>query len=282
MEEFENIGTFAEILPDDKYNLVKLAQKKYTVAVTGDGVNDLPALKLANVGIAVKNAMDALKSTADFVLTGSGISVIHDAIIESRKIFSRLYTYSVYRISESFRVIVTIAVLGIIYGTYPLQPIQLILLALLNDIPIISLAFNHVKVASEPSKINSKARLVLSTLFGSVGTLNSLLLVVIARSIFHFNWDVIQTLFFLKLTVSGHMLIYVAHTKERWYKYFPSKQVIWATSITQAVATVFALTGLFMHQVSFSLVIFVWIWTIFWMQISELMKDVSVKLNREK
>ena len=276
-DEFARIGTFAEILPDDKYDLVQLAQKQYIVAVTGDGINDLPALKAANVGIAVKNAVDALKSTADFVLTRSGISGIRDAIIESRKIFARLYAYSVYRISESFRVIVTIAVLGIIYGTYPLQPIQLILLALLNDIPIISLAFNRVKIASIPSKINAKARLKLSTLFGFVGTINSLLLVFITRNILHFDWDTIQTLFFLKLAVSGHMLIYVAHTKERWWKYLPSKQVIWATSVTQVIATTLALTGFLMHQISFGLVIFAWIWAIFWMQVSELMKDINKK-----
>ena len=282
MKEFENIGTFAEILPDDKYNLVKLAQKKYIVAVTGDGINDLPALKMANVGIAVKNSVDALKSAADFVLTGSGISVIRDAIVESRKIFARLHAYSVYRISESFRIIITIAVLGVIYGIYPLEPVQLILLALLNDIPIISLAFNRVKVATIPSKINAKKRLKISTLFGLVGVLNSVLFVFITRNILYFDWEIIQTLFFLKLTVSGHMLIYVVHTKERWYKYFPSKQVIWATSITQIIATIFALVGLFMHQVSLTLVILVWIWAFFWMQISEVMKDISEKIGAYK
>ncbi len=272
--EFNGIGAFAEILPVDKYRLVKFAQGKYVVAVTGDGVNDLPALKAADVSIAVKNAVDALKSAADLNLLGSGISVIRDAIIESRKIFARLYSYSVYRISESFRVVLTIAILGLLYGAYPLQPIQLILLALLNDIPIISLAFNRVKIAAEPSKINAKSRLILSTLFGSVGLLNSTLFVIIFRNILHFGWEPIQTLFFLKLTVSGHMLIYVAHTKERWYKYLPSKQVIWATLITQLVATTFAAAGIFMPKVSPVLIVFVWLWAIFWMQVSEFMKDI--------
>ncbi len=271
-EEFESVGVFAEILPEDKYHLVKIAQKKYVVAVTGDGVNDLPALKAADVSIAVKNAVDALKSAADLNLLGSGISVIRDAIIESRKIFARLYSYSIYRISESYRVVLTIAVLGLIYGTYPLQPIQLILLALLNDIPIISLAFNRVKIATRPSKINAKDRLMLSTLFGSVGLLNSFLFIVILRNILHMDWQPIQTLFFLKLTVSGHMLIYVAHTKQHWYKYLPSRSVMVATFATQIVATVFAVAGIFMPRVSIVLVIFVWFWAILWMQVSELMK----------
>jgi H+-transporting ATPase len=279
MKEFASVGTFAEIFPEDKYNLVRLARKKYVVAVTGDGVNDLPALKAADVGIAVKNSVDALKSAADLVLMSSGISVIKDAIIESRKIFARLYAYSVYRISESFRVIVTIAVLGIIYNVYPLLPIQLILLALLNDIPIISLAFNRVRIATKPSKINAKSRLLLSTMFGSVGTMNSLLFVFLARNILHLGWDSIQTLFFLKLTVSGHMLIYVAHTKERWYKYLPSREVIWATILTQLLATGLAAAGIFMNRVSAGWIIFVWIWALFWMQVSEVMKDLKERIG---
>ncbi len=279
--EFEKIGTFAEILPDDKYELVRFARERYSVAVTGDGVNDLPALKMADVGIAVKNAVDALKSTADLVLMSDGISVICDAIIESRKIFSRLYVYSVYRISESFRIIVTIAVLGIIYGTYPLQPIQLIILALLNDIPIISLAFNRVKITTTPSEIKAKSRLILSTLFGFVGVVNSLLFVAIARNFFHLGWDAIQTMFFLKLTVSGHMLIYVAHTKERWYRYLPSKEVIFATLATQIIGTIFSGCGFFMTRISISLIVFSWIWSAIWMQVSEFTKDLSRKINKE-
>lgn len=278
-KEFNSIGTFAEILPSDKLNLVQFAQAndKYIVAVTGDGINDLPALKAANVSIAVKNAVDALKSMADINLLGNGISVIQDSIIESRKIFSRLYTYSVYRISESIRIVTTITLLGIVYGIYPLTPIQLIILAILNDIPIISLAFNRVKVSTKPSKINAKARLCLSALFGLVGIVSSLLFFVLMKNIWKFDPSTIQTLFFLKLTLSGHMLIYVAHTMSRWYKYLPSKRVIVATFSTQIVATIFAWKGIFMSPVSIKSIIFVWVWAILWMQISEKMKDVHRK-----
>lgn len=277
---FDRSSVFAEILPSDKSALVEAARSmNYTVAVTGDGVNDLPALKTADVGIAVKNAVDALKSTADLTLFTHGVTVIKDAIIESRKIFSRLYSYSVYRISESFRIIITIAVLGILYENYPLTPIQLILLALLNDIPIISLAFNRVKIAKKPSSINAKERLKLSTAFGMVGTINSLLFFLIIKNIFQFDWNIIQTLFFLKLTVSGHMLIYVAHTKERWWRYLPSKEVILATGLTQLIGTFFAAAGIFMAKVNIKWIIFVWIWAIFWTQVSELTKYLNQKFK---
>lgn len=275
---FEHTSVFAEIMPEDKLSIVDTASKNHITAVTGDGINDLPALKSSQVGIAVANAVDALKGCADLVLLKPGISVIKDAVIESRKIFSRIYTYSVYRISESFRLIVTITILGVLLGTYPLTPIQLILLALLNDLPIISLAFNRVKVAHSPSSINVKNRFKLSCIFGIVGVFNSILLYLGAVYIFHLDAAIIQTLYFLKLTVGGHLLLYIAHTEGRWYKFLPSKEVIIATSVTQLIATFLAISGTFMPAaISWQLAVFVWLWALGWMQIGELAKHLVNK-----
>lgn len=279
---FQNVGSFAEVLPEDKFHLVEKAKSYFVVAANGDGVNDLPAIKAANVGIAVKTAVSALKSTADIVLLSEGISVIKDAIIESRKIFERIYTYSLYRISESVRLIITIAILGLAYGLYPLTALQIILIALLNDIPIISLAFDNVKIAARPAKIDAKSRFILSSLFGLTGVATSLLLFYIVNSLLHLEWGVVQTMFFLKLTVSGHLLIYVAHTKERWWKFLPSKQVILATAITQLIATLLALTGFLMPgRLTLGEVVFVWIWSLLWMQVSEVMKIVHARFIRD-
>ncbi len=275
---FQRTGAFAEILPEDKFRLVQKAKEFFVVASNGDGINDLPAIKAANVGIAVKNAVTALKATADIVLLSEGISVISDAIIESRKIFERLYVYSLYRISESLRLIVTIAILGILYGVYPMTALQIILIALLNDIPIISLASDKVKITNRPAKIDAKKRFTLSSLYGMVGVANSLLLFFLVRNIWHLDWAIIQTMYFLKLTVSGHMLIYVAHTKERWWKFFPSKQVIWATTLTQLIATGLAFTGFLMSgRLTLGQIGFVWLWAFFWMQVSEGMKFIRQK-----
>lgn len=272
LQKFDTIGGIAEVLPKDKYDIVSLARTQHIVAMTGDGVNDLPAVKNADVGFAVSNAVDALKGGADIILLKNGISVIGEAIIEARKIFTRLYNYSLYRISESFRIIITIAVIGLLYKTYPLTPVQLIVLAFLNDVPIISLAFDRVKLTERPSHIDAKKRFALSTLFGLAGVANSLILLFIMINYMHLSWDVIQTVFFLKLTVSGHMLVYVAHTRELWFKYLPSKQVISAITITQLTATVFAYIGFLTTPISLPLIVFVWIWSLIWMQISELAK----------
>lgn len=276
---FDGIGAFAQILPEDKFKLAKLAESNgYIVAMTGDGVNDLPAIKEANVGIAVKNAVDALKSAADIVLLSPGITVIKDALIEARKIFARLYSYSIYRISESFRLIITVVVLGLIYKAYPLSPVQLLVIAILNDIPIISMAFDKVKYFSSPSKIKVAERFTLSSLYGLAGILNSLILFFLMADVFHMNWDIIQTIYFLKITVSGHMLIYVAHTKERWYKFLPSRPVILSTSITQIAASLMAYLGILMTSIPLSYIIGVWIWCFLWMQFTELTKIFDQKL----
>ena len=279
---FSTIGVFSEIYPEDKQRLVTLAKREHIVAVTGDGINDLPALRSAHVGIAVSNAVDALKGSADIVLTTDGISVIRDAVIESRKIFARIYSYSVYRIAESFRLIIAVALFGLWLSLPLLTPVQLILLALLNDLPIITLAFNRVHVPHKPSTINVSERMYLSLLYGSVGILNSVLFYVLTAHLMQLPWDMIQTLFFLKMTVSGHMLIYVAHTKERWYKFLPSWPVIVATTATQVVATLVVFFGFLMTAVPWHLIIVVWIWAFFWMQVSEIMKDVRQWFERHK
>ncbi len=268
---------FAEILPEDKYRLVEAAKHDFVVAATGDGVNDLPSVAAADIGIAVANSVDALKSSADVVLTAPGVAVVKDALTESRKIFERLYSYSVYRISESLRLIVTIAVLGLLVHSYPITPIQLILIAFLNDLPIISLAFNRVRTGHAPASSRSKRKLYRGILHGTVGIASSLLLFYIMRYPARLPIEVIQTAFFLKLTVAGHMLIYVAHTDEPWYRFLPSRQVIAATTVTQLIATLIAGAGLFMTPLPLEWILIVWVWSFGWMQVSDMVKALVSK-----
>jgi H+-transporting ATPase len=279
---FASAAGFAEMLPKDKLTVVLEAAKQHTVAVTGDGVNDVPAVKAADVGIAVKNAVDALRGTADIVLLSDGLGVIKDAIIEARQIFARLYHYSVFRIAESFRVIVTIAIIGLILGAYPLSPVQLILLALLNDIPVVSIAFDRVRIARAPAAINVRRRFLLSTILGITGVGNSLLMLALATAVWHLPWELIQTVFFLKLVVSGHLMIYLAHTDERWWRFLPSRSVILATLSTQLLATLFAVVGIFAAAISWQLALFVWLWAFVWMQVGEFAKYATQKFGQRQ
>jgi H+-transporting ATPase len=273
-DQLDATDVFAEVSPDDKFRIVQASATSYVVAATGDGVNDLPALRRASVGIAVKNAVDALKSAADIVLMTNGIGVIENASLEARRIFVRTYYYSVYRISESFRLILSIAILSIIYGAFPLTPVQIILLALLNDLPIITLAYDHVEPSSKPAAIHVRERVRLASLYGCIGILESLGLFFLMRYSLRLSMPVIQTMFFLKLAVSGHMLIYVAHTKRHWWQWLPSKQVIWATSLTQLAASVISLWGVLFQGIALWQVLLVWGWELVWMQFETGAKQV--------
>ncbi|MEJ2196616.1 MAG: plasma-membrane proton-efflux P-type ATPase, partial [Ignavibacteriaceae bacterium] len=133
-EEIEKADGFAEVFPEHKFMIVKEFQKlNHIVGMTGDGVNDAPALKKADCGIAVAGATDAAKSAASIVLTEAGISTIIDALKESRKIFQRMKSYSIYRIAETVRVLFFIALSILAFNFYPVTAVMIVLLALLND-----------------------------------------------------------------------------------------------------------------------------------------------------
>jgi len=278
----ETAGGFAEVLPKDKYLAVESAKKTHSVAVTGDGVNDVPPIKAADVGIAVKNSVDALRSTADIVLLTNGISVVHDAIIDARKVFMRIYHYSVYRISESARLIIVIGLIGILIGKFPLTPVQIIILAVLNDLPIVSLAFDHVHITHTPATIDVKRRFLLGTTYGITGVLNSMAMLYVVLFALHLPWGQIQTLFFLQLVVSGNLLIYIAHTERRWFRHLPSWQVMVAISSTQIIATLWALSGWFTTAIPLWVIGFVWVWSFGWMQTSEMGKMLVARFTHAK
>ncbi|HML04294.1 MAG TPA: plasma-membrane proton-efflux P-type ATPase, partial [Methanobacterium sp.] len=146
---------FAEVFPEHKYQLVELLQRTgKIVGMTGDGVNDAPALKKADAGIAVASAVDAAKSAADIVFTKPGLSVIINAITESYKIFHRMKSYSIYRVAETIRILIFTAMVILIFDFYPVTALMLVLIALLDDIPVMTIAYDRTEKVNSPQRWN--------------------------------------------------------------------------------------------------------------------------------
>jgi hypothetical protein len=133
------------VFPEDKYNIVDVLQKHgHIVGMTGDGVNDAPALKKADCGIAVSGATDAARAAASIVLLAPGLSVIIDAIKESRRIFQRMNSYAIYRIAETLRVLFFMTLAILVFNFYPVTAVMIVMIAVLNDGAILSIAYDNV------------------------------------------------------------------------------------------------------------------------------------------
>ena len=170
IESIEKADGFAEVFPEHKFHIVDVLQKRgHMVGMTGDGVNDAPALKKADCGIAVSGATDAARAAAAIVLTTPGLSVIIDAIKESRRIFQRMNSYAIYRIAETLRVLLFMTAAILIFNFYPLTAVMIVMLALLNDGAILSIAYDNVHYKDEPEAWNMRLVLGIASVLGIVG-----------------------------------------------------------------------------------------------------------------
>lgn len=255
----EKADGFAQVFPEHKFKIVELLQARgHIVGMTGDGVNDAPALKKADAGIAVSGATDAAKSAAAIVLTRPGLSVIIDAIKESRKIFRRMNSYAIYRIAETIRVLLFITLSIVIFNFYPVTAIMIVLLALLNDFAIMSIAYDRAEYALKPSRWDMKTVLGMATFLGLVGTVSSFTIFFIGVDILHLSRDVLQSMMYLKLSVAGHFLIFITRTKGHFWSYRPSNILLAVVLGTQTVATIIAVYGLLIPPIGWRIALFVW------------------------
>ena len=269
----ENSDGFAEVFPEHKFRIVKLLQHhNHIVGMTGDGVNDAPALKVADVGIAVDGATDAAKSVADIVFTKPGISVIIDAIEESRKIFHRMTHYAIYRIAETIRVLLFITLSILVFQSYPVTALMIVLLAILNDAPIMTIAYDHVKFSHNPEHWDMKTLLEVATFLGIVGVFSSFGIYYIGRVVMHLSPLMLQSFIYLKLSVAGQLTVFVARTKHHFWSIKPAKILLAAVIITQSIATIIVVYGIVLPPIGWGLALFVWVYALVLFLITDLLK----------
>ena len=278
-EIVEKADGFAQVFPEHKYRIVELLQeKKHIVGMTGDGVNDSPALKKADVGIAVAGATDAAKSAADIVLTLPGLSVIIDALKESRKIFQRMNSYAIYRIAETIRVLFFITLAIIVFNFYPVTAIMIVLLALFNDAPIMAIAYDNVKYSKEPERWDMRIVLSMATFLGLIGVISSFGIFYIGQEVLHLSKEAVQSFIFLKLAVAGHLTIFLTRTRGPFWSIRPSGVLFWSAVITKLLATLVAVYGWFITPISWNLALLVWGYALAAFLITDFLKVIIYKL----
>jgi H+-transporting ATPase len=278
----ERADGFAQVFPEHKYHIVDVLQQHgHIVGMTGDGVNDAPALKKADAGIAVSGATDAARAAADIVLLTPGLSVIIDAIRESRRIFQRMNSYAIYRIAETIRVLLLMTLSILVFNFYPVTAVMIVLLALLNDGAILSIAYDRVQEPDRPEAWKMPRVLGVATILGVLGVIASFGLFYLGERVFHLNRDFIQTLIYLKLSVAGHLTIFVTRTRGPFWSIRPSRILLSAVMVTQAIATLITVYGLFMTPIGWGWAALVWGYALVWFIINDRVKLAAYRVFGE-
>ena len=279
-KSIEDADGFAQVFPEHKYHIVDVLQKRdHIVGMTGDGVNDAPALKKADCGIAVSGATDAARAAAAIVLMTPGLSVIIEAIKESRKIFQRMNSYAIYRIAETLRVLLFMTLAILVFNFYPLTAVMIVMLALLNDGAILSIAYDNVHYRNAPEAWNMKVVLGVASVLGVVGPIAAFGLFYLGDRIFHFGRPQLQTMMYLMLSVAGHLTIFQARTRGPFWSVRPAKALLLAVLGTQMVATLIAVYGVgLVKPLGWEWAAVVWGYAIGWFLLTDPLKLLAYRV----
>jgi H+-transporting ATPase len=278
-EEIEKADGFAQVFPEHKFHIVDVLQKRgHIVGMTGDGVNDAPALKKADCGIAVSDATDAARAAAAIVLLTPGLSVIIDAIKESRRIFQRMNSYAIYRIAETLRVLLFMTAAILVFNFYPLTAVMIVMLALLNDGAILSIAYDNVRYKSQPEAWNMRLVLGIATVLGVLGPIASFGLFYLGDRVFHLDHKHLQPMMYLMLSVAGHLTIFLTRTRGPFWS-IPPARILWMAVVgTQILATLIAVYGFLMPPLGWGWAGFVWGYALIWAFLSDRAKLLAYRI----
>jgi len=255
IEEFDG---FAEIYPEDKYKVVKLLQSRgQMVGMTGDGVNDSPALKQAEVGIAVQNSTDVAKASASVVLTEPGTKVILDAIKTSRQIYQRMLTWVINKVAKVIQ-FVGLLVLGFFWlHQVVLSVLGMVLLVFANDFVTMSLATDDVKHTSSPNVWNVKNVTLASLIIGALLIVEGAIAIFMGTAYFHLEWQQLQTLVMLTLIFTSQFRVLIVRERRRCWSSRPGRELLFSSLVTVVGFVLLGVYGIIIPALSLEQVLLI-------------------------
>ncbi len=246
VEIAENSDGFAEIYPEGKYQIVRALQaKKHVVGMTGDGINDSPALKQAEVGIAVSNATDVAKGAASVVLTEPGLTNIFSLVISGRMIYQRILTWIFNKIVKTFQIVVFVVLAFLFTGLFVINAFQVVLLLFLVDFVTISLATDNVRPSQRPETWNIASLLKASIVLGIFVVAESFGLLYIGITYLDLsNIAQLNTFVFDMLLFGGLFTIFVVRERGNFWKSKPSRLLLGAIVVDIVVSSLISIIGI--------------------------------------
>ncbi|GHP03742.1 plasma membrane H+-ATPase [Pycnococcus provasolii] len=300
-EIVESADGFAQVFPDHKFIIVEiLRQKGWMCGMTGDGVNDAPALKRADIGVAVQGATDAACAAADIVLTAPGLSTIVTAILYSREIFQRMKNYVIYRIACTFQLLfffffaVTCMHPSLYWdgfdAKYFKMPVTaLVIITILNDGCIISIAYDHVKASRKPEVWDLGQVFIVAIVAGSIALASSLILLDLGLDSHNphgwfaklglepLDYLQVQAMMYLKVSLSDFLTVFAARTHGPFFSRRPGLKLTIAAIVAMVTSTLLARYWPLpdMEGISWKLCALTWLYVIIWFIIQDVAKMIA-------
>ncbi|KAL8041059.1 hypothetical protein ABFX02_10G141000 [Erythranthe guttata] len=250
-ELIEKADGFAGVFPEHKYEIVKkLQERKHIVGMTGDGVNDAPALKKADIGIAVADATDAARGASDIVLTEPGLSVIISAVLTSRAIFQRMKNYTIYAVSITIRIVFGFMFIALIWK-FDFSPFMVLIIAILNDGTIMTISKDRVKPSPLPDSWKLNEIFATGVVLGGYLALMTVIFFWMMHETDFFpdkfgvrsirdNEDEMMAALYLQVSIVSQALIFVTRSRSWSFVERPGLLLLVAFCIAQLIATLIA------------------------------------------
>jgi H+-transporting ATPase len=246
---------YARVFPEHKIQLVRLLQGAgHIVGMTGDGVNDAPALKQADVGIAVANATDVARAAAGVVLTAAGLEDVLSAVQISRRIYQRMLTYTINKIMKTLEIAVFLSVGLMLTNTFVITPLLIVLLLFTNDFVTMSISTDHVSYSQTPDRWNIKTLMLTGAVLAALVLVLSFNVFFAGRDLLGLPLPQLQTLVFIMLVATGQGNVYLVRERAHFWQSRPSVWLVGSSVADLAVVAFLATEGILMAPVSLPLI----------------------------